>query len=282
MALDLMNSYNNDSTIHLEAIMKKILIITLSILLLPSLSFSLTADEIIEKSNLAYYYSADDGRATITMKIKDRRGRERIREMSILRKDIVDGGRQNYYVYFHKPADVSKMVFMVWKQVDKDDDRWLYLPAIDLVKRIASSDKRSSFAGGAFTYEDVSGRRTSDDSHELLKEEELNGKNTYVIKNIPKDADLVEFSLYISWIDKETFLPLKGEYYDKNGKHYRTINIEKIDLIDGIPTVLKAKAENFDSGLSTVIEFSNVKHNVGLKESVFQERFLRRPPREVR
>lgn len=262
--------------------MTRYLLTLFSILWIPSIALALSADEIIEKSNLAYYYAGEDGSAKIKMNILDSRGRERYREMSILRKDVKDGGRQNYYVYFHQPADVSKMVFMVLKNVDRDDDRWLYLPAIDLVKRIASSDKRSSFAGGVFTYEDVSGRRTQDDTHELLREEEVKGKKAYVIKNIPKDTDVVEFSYYLSWIDKETFLPLKGDYYDRNGKHYRTIEVEKTGMIDGIPTVLKAKAENLDSGLSTIIEFSEVKYNVGLKENIFEERYLRRPPREVR
>ena len=134
----------------------------------PAISLALTADEIVEKSNLAYYYAGNDGRADLTMTITDRRSRERTREMTLLRLDIEDGGAQKFFVYFKKPSDVKKMVFMVWKQVKGDDDRWLYLPAIDLVRRIASSDKRSSFAGGAFTYEDVSGRRSADDTHELV------------------------------------------------------------------------------------------------------------------
>lgn len=262
--------------------MKKLILLTAILILVPSCLFAMTADEIIEKSNIAYYYAADDGKATAKMYIKDARGRERYREITILRKDLKDGGRQNYYVYFHEPADVSKMVFMVWKQVSGDDDRWLYMPAIDLVKRIATSDKRSSFAGGVFTYEDVSGRRTIDDTHTLLKEEKINGKDTYVIKNVPKDADVVEFSYYISWIDKSTFLPIKGEYYDKNGKLYRTIEVEKTKMIDGYPTAIKGVGKNLETGLETTIEFVDVKYNLGLKENIFEERFLRRPPREVR
>ena len=174
------------------------------------------------------------------------------------------------------------MVFLVWKQSKGDDDRWLYLPAIDLVRRIASSDKRSSFAGGAFTYEDVSGRRTSDDTHELIGEETINNQAVYVIKNTPKDADAVEFAYYIARIDKETFLPVRGEYFDKAGKHYRTIEVLDTTLIDGIPTVIKARAENLDKGLKTVVEFQDVKYNVGIKESIFKERYLRKPPKEVR
>lgn len=263
--------------------LKNVFIIIFTGLLGAAPAFAMTADEIVERSNLAYYYAGDDGRAELTMTITDRRGRVRLREMTLLRKDLKDGGRQNFYVYFRKPADVSGMVFMVWKQVKGDDDRWLYIPAIDLVKRIAASDKRSSFAGGVFTYEDVSGRRTADDSHELMGEEDLNGRAVYVIKNTPRDAGEVEFSYYIARIDKETYLPVKGEYYDKSGgKLYRTITVEKTGLVDGIPTVLRAAAEDLEKGLKTTVEFRDVAYNVGLKKRIFSERYLRRPPKEVK
>ena len=266
--------------------MKKIFLIMVMVILgstlVPGISFALTADEIMERSNLAYYYAGDDGRANVKMTITDRRGRVRTREMTMLRLDIEDGGAQKFYVYFKKPSDVKKMVFMVWKQVKGDDDRWLYLPAIDLVRRIASSDKRTSFAGGAFTYEDVSGRRTSDDTHELTGEETVNGQAVYVVKNTPIDSNSVEFSYYIAKIDKETFLPLLGEYFDHAGKHYRTIEVLETALIDGIPTVIKARAENIEKGLKTVVEFQDVQYNIGLKETIFKERYLRKPPKEVK
>lgn len=262
--------------------MKRIFALVFLILSIPALALAMTADEIVERSNLAYYYAGDDGAATIKMTITDSRGRERIREMTLLRKDIEDGGAQKFFVYFKEPSDVRRMVFMVWKQTEGDDDRWLYLPAIDLVKRIASSDKRSSFAGGVFTYEDVSGRRSTDDTHELIGEEKLNNRDAYVVKNIPKDAGQVEFAHYIAHIDKETFLPLKGEYYNAGGKLYRTIEVLETGVVDGFPTALKARAENLEKGLTTTVEFSGVRYNIGLAESVFQERYLRKPPKEVK
>jgi len=262
--------------------MKKILALVFLMLLFPASAFALTAGEIVERSNLAYYYAGDDGTARLKMTITDSRGRVRLREMTLLRKDIEDGGRQKFYVYFKEPSDVRRMVFMVWKQAEGDDDRWLYLPAIDLVKRIASSDKRSSFAGGVFTYEDVSGRRAADDEHELIGEEKFNGRDAYVVKNVPKDAGQVEFAYYIARIDKETFMPLKGEYYNAGGKLYRTIEVLETAVVDGFPTAMKARAENLEKGLTTTVEFSGVRYNIGLDESVFQERYLRKPPREVK
>lgn len=262
--------------------MKKMLAFFIVFMAFVEVSFALNADEIMEKANRAHYYAANDGRALIEMEITDSSGRKRNREMVILRKDVEDGGAQKYFVYFLKPADVEKMVFMVWKQAKGDDDRWLYVPAIDLVKRIASSDKRSSFAGGEFTYEDVSGRRTSDDAHELVGEEEYKGRKVYVVKNTPKDVDVVEFAHYVIKIDKETFLPVRGEYFDKKGKLYRVMESEESSVIDNVPTVTKTKAENFETGLKTTIVIKDVKYNSGLKEAIFTERYLRKPPQEVR
>lgn len=77
-----------------------------------------------------------DGRSEVRMLIRDGQGREQLRQFTILRMDLADGGDQHFYVAFSRPADVRDTVFMVAKHVDRDDDRWLYLPGLDLVKRI--------------------------------------------------------------------------------------------------------------------------------------------------
>ncbi len=237
---------------------------------------ALTVDEIVNKANLASYYAGDDGVARAKMLIYDKQGRTREREFTILRKDKEDGGEQYYYVYFHKPGDVRKMVFMVHKHIDRDDDRWLYLPALDLVKRIAASDKRTSFAGSHFFYEDVSGRSPTEDTH-TLKEET---GEYYVLDNVPKDPANVEFTHYVVWIDKKTFLPMKAEYYDAQGKVYRRMTVEKVEVIQGIPTVTRAKMEDLNTGGYTEMTFTRIEYNQGIPDKIFTERYLRKPPRK--
>src|SRR3989338_411906 len=133
---------------------------------------------VMEQMLLAYYYSGKDAREDVLMRIVNRQGQVRKRHLTMLRVDQTDGGEQSYYLYFHEPADVEGMSFLVLKHPGRDDDRWLYVPAIDLVKRIATSDKRTSFAGSDFTYEDVSGRDLEEDEHELLGEEAVDRKST--------------------------------------------------------------------------------------------------------
>jgi outer membrane lipoprotein-sorting protein len=241
-----------------------------------NLCIAADVDEIVHRANMASYYGADDGTARAKMAITSGTGQERSREFTILRLDKEDGGDQFYYVYFHKPGDVKKTVFMVHKKVGGDDDRWLYLPALDLVKRIGATDKRTSFVGAHYFYEDVSGRGIAEDTHVLTEETDT----SYVLDNTPKKPDEVEFASYRLWIDKTTYLPMKAEYKNGKGEVYRIVEALEVETISGVPTVVKSRVHDVESGGETVMTFSKIAYNVGLKESLFTERYLRKPPRK--
>jgi hypothetical protein len=238
---------------------------------------TMSAEEIVSRANQASYYPGKDGRAQVKMTIIDKSGSSRSREFTILRMNLADEN-QKFYVYFRAPADVNKMAFLVWKNVGGSDDRWLWLPALNLNKRIAPGDKRTSFVGSDFYYEDVSGRGIHEDHHQLLEET----AESYVIKSVPKKPEEVEFSWFKVMIDKKTFLPKKAEYYDRNNEIYREVEALEIKTVQGYPTVSVAEARDLKSGSSTRNEFSAVTFDLGLKERIFTERFLRRPPREIK
>lgn len=232
--------------------------------------------EIVEKANEVAYYSGQDGRADVKMSISDAKGNLRVREFTILRLNT-GNKNQKFYLYFKVPADVRKMAYLVWKNADKDDNRWLWLPALNLKKRIAPGDRRTSFAGSDFLYEDVSGRGTKEDTYVISSISDT----SWEIKATPKDPATVEFSFYNVWIDKKNFIPLKAEYYNKNGILYRRVEAKKIETIQGYATVTESIASDLQNGTMTTNSFTNVRYDIGLKEKIFTERFLRRPPREV-
>jgi len=240
----------------------------------------LSGEDIVKKSQEIFYYAGKDMKAKVLMKLISKTGKERIRELTMLRLNKEEGGEQKYYMFFHRPADVREMTFMVWKYLGKNDDRWLYVPAIKLVRRIAANDKNSSFVGSDFTYEDISGREVAEDTHTLKSEEALNGKSVYVVESIPNDEKSAYYSRKVSWIDQETFLPLKEEYYDKRGDLLKTFSADKIESVQGIATVMQRTMANVQNGHRTVVTFGKVNYNVGLKEDIFSERYLRSTPRE--
>ena len=219
------------------------------------------------------------------MQLIDSAGGTRTRVLTMLRRDEVEGGNQKYFIYFHEPGDVRGMTFMVWKHVAKEDERWIFVPAVDLIRRIAADDKRSSFVGSDFTYEDVSGREVDDDVHTLLREESLGERACYLIQSEPKaSADYVR---RLSWIDKEHLLPLREEYYDAQGELFRVFSADEIeDVATGegekahvLPTVTRRTMKNVKSGHRTEVTYASVTYDLGLSDDDFSERRMRRPPR---
>ena len=234
------------------------------------------ADEIIRRADLAAYYAGDDGRSEVRMIIADAQGRQQRRQFTVLRRNVAAGGDQQFLVVFSQPSDVRNTVFLVDKHIDRDDDRWLYLPGLDLVKRISASDKRTSFVGAHYFYEDVSGRRPSDDTHKLVETTDEH----YVLNHVPRDPQSVEFSSYATWIDRTTFLPMKIEYTNAAGDLYRRVEVFKVEDIDGHPTVTVSRVSDLLTGGKTDMQFRYIKYDIGLPEDVFTERSLRNPPRD--
>lgn len=248
---------------------------------LPARAQGVSGEEIVKKASLAQFYPGDDMKAKVLMRLISRDEKERVRELTMLRKDLQEGGEQRYFIYFHRPPDVREMTFMVWKFPGRDSDRWLYIPAIKLVRRIAANDKRSSFVGSDFSYEDVSGRPVEDDTHKLLKEEQIGGREVFVIESIPREPGSVDFSRKLSWIDKTTWLPLKEEYYDRRGDLMRVFTAEETREIQGFWTLTKRTMKNVQTGHRTEVSFGEVRYNLKLPADLFTERSLRTPPSEL-
>ena len=233
-------------------------------------------NEIVSRANLAAYYAGADGRSEARMIIRDAQGREQRRQFTVLRRNVEAGGDQEFLVVFSQPSDVRNTVFLVKKHAGGDDDRWLYLPGLDLVKRISAGDKRTSFVGAHYYYEDVSGRGPDEDMHVLI---ETNDEH-YVLEHTPRDTSTAEFTRYRTWIDRTTFLPMKIEYQDSAGEIFRRVEVLRVEDIEGYPTVTLSRVSDLASGGQTDMQFRYIDYDVGMDEAVFTERSLRNPPQQ--
>ena len=213
-------------------------------------SHAQTADPagIVRKMHQAFFYQGESFRARVKMTLTSASGSERIRELTMLRINMPKGGDQRYFMYFHAPGDVRRMAFLVYKYPARESDRWLFIPALNLVQRIAAKDAQSSFVGSDFTYEDISGRNVEADDHKLLREEEHGGKPCYVVESAPKGS--ASYKRKVSWIDKATSLPLKEEYYDVQDQLFKEFAAEDIQEIDNLPTAMKRTMKSVKTGLA--------------------------------
>jgi hypothetical protein len=244
----------------------------------PVLAQTSAALDLMNQSHLAYYYAGDGGQARVVMVLTDAQGKTRTREFWIVRRDVADMGDQRYYTYFLKPADVARTAFLVHKKAQANDDRWLYIPTLDLVKRIAADDRRASFVGSDFTYEDISGRLPSLDNHEIIGPDTAMGRPATKVKSTPKDPKTADYAYRFAWVDNEIKLPLKEEYIDKKGVAVRRFQIDSVETIEAIPTAVVRTMFNLATGRKTTISFTNISYKTNLKADDFNERLLKNPP----
>ncbi|MBE0662777.1 MAG: outer membrane lipoprotein-sorting protein [Bacteroidales bacterium] len=235
-----------------------------------SVSAQMSGQQIMEK--VYYNPTGEDMQGELTMTLTNSRGDQRVRQLKQFIKNYDDVEKK--IMFFLSPADVRNTSFMNWSYTDgRDDDQWIYLPALKRVRRISSDSKSDYFMGSDFTYDDMGDRHPNEDTHTLLREETINGKASYVVESVPKDATYM-YSKTITWVMKDNFLGLKREFYDRNGKLLKVLNIKKFDKIEGFWVILETEMKNVQKDHRTDIHFSKVEINKGLSDNQFTERAM--------
>jgi len=205
----------------------------------------------------------------MTMKLINKRGSERVRKVKSYSMDI--GKDKKTIMFFQYPGDVKGTGFLTWDydKIGKDDDKWLYLPAMKKTRRISgSSAKKDYFMGTDFTYDDMGSRNVDEDSHKLLREEEVQGHKCWVVESKSKDSRDI-YSKKVSWIRKDCLVALKVEYYDRLNKLHRVLSLSNIVKVDGFWIARKLHMANKQTNHQTIITIDNPKYNMGMTENQF-------------
>ncbi len=213
--------------------------------------------------------------ADLTMVLISSSGNQRVREIHQYIKDF--GKVEKKIMFFVKPADVRNTSFMNWSydNPNKDDDQWIYLPALKKVKRISSDSKGDYFMGSDFTYDDLGDRKPTDDTHKILRQEKLNGEDCYVIESHPKDKDYM-YSKTLTWVIKDKWIGLQKKFWDEDGEYLKTLHIQKYANIKGYWMLEQVEMDNAQSNHKTIMKLSHIKINSGIRNNMFTERMMKR------
>ena len=233
---------------------------------------SLTGKQIIEK---VYNRPAgDDQTSDLTMTLINKSGDQRVRKIKQFTKDL--GDLEKSIMFFLSPADVKNTSFMSWAyDSDQSDDQWIYLPALKKTKRISSDSKSDYFMGSDFTYDDLGDRKLEDDTHKLLREETIDGKECYVIESLSKDEDYM-YSKTMVWVNKSNFIGVKKEFYDEDEDLLKVLAIKEVEEISGIWVITNSEMKNVQKNHRTTMVLNNIQINTGMSESKFSERMMMR------
>jgi outer membrane lipoprotein-sorting protein len=258
-------------------------VLTAMAILVPFFSISQSlpsGDEIAQKIN-----ARDEGKQMIqdfSMELIDKAGKKQSRDTKIYRKDYKD--QRKSIVIYNNPSTVKGTGFMSfdYSAANKDDDQWLYLPALRKTRRISASNRGDYFLGTDFTYEDIKlGTKVSitDYKRKTLKEETIDGHKCYLVESTPVNDKITKelgYSKVHQWVDAQIWLIRKAQYWDVGGNLLKTTLITDVKPIQGIWTIHKLQAENHKTNHKTNILFKNVNYQVDVSDNIFTEESLER------
>ena len=222
----------------------------------------------------------DNQTADLQMTLIDQNDNERKRTIKLFSKDK---GRDTWRMqFFLAPADVKDTGFLTYDYYggDQDDDQWLYLPDLRKTKRIASSDKSSSFMGSDFSYADMTRRVLDEWDYKLLKEDLVDGQKVWLIETLPVSKaveDRYGYKKSIVYVRQDNFMVIRAIHVLKSGNKVKYMEVKKIDQIDGIWAAVETwmkTTRNKRTLHRTILTMDDIKYNQDLDESIFSVRQL--------
>ncbi len=239
---------------------------------------------------IAKINNVDDGEhatRNLTMTLTDKRGKKRVRETIGYRKYF--GKEKRTILFYKKPTNVKGTAFLTfdYPDADKDDDQWLYLPALRKVRRISAADRGDYFLGTDFTYEDIKleGKvDTKDYDFETIRSEVLVQESsppiqTVVIRGVAKSkltAKELGYGKTEFWVNVDTWLIAKSNYWDPKGRLLKTLTISDVSRIDGILTRHRMTINNHKTGHTSEFLFSNVDYKAPVSDGLFTKRAMKK------
>jgi len=179
------------------------------------------------------------------------------------------GKEDKLVIHFIAPEYAAGVTLSMGIKPYEDDDRWLYFPEVNIIRRVKAKDQHSNFMGTDFSYFDLSDREPDEENHKLLKIEKLNDRLCYVVETTPKEKVGNGYSKRITWVDKDRFTKMRIKYYDSAGKFKKQFDPQNWKQIDGIWTATRLVMEDFSFGHITIIERTNIRYNQNIPDDYF-------------
>ena len=216
-----------------------------------------------------------DFKAIMTMLLRNRHGEESLRDMRNQTLEVENDGDKTL-VIFDEPRDVKGTALLSFSHKVGDDDQWLYLPALKRVKRIASRNKSGPFMGSEFAYEDISSQEVEKYTYKYIGDSEHDGIACFLQERYPVDPNS-GYTRQQVWIDKQRYIPLKIDYYDRKNALLKTLVFRGYQqYLDQYWRADEMYMENHQTGKSTLLTWKKYDFRTGLTDSDFNKNSLKR------
>jgi Outer membrane lipoprotein-sorting protein len=250
--------------------MMKRIVPLLFTVIIPCSLFGLDGTEIAQRAH--DIADGETSHSAVQMDLIESNGEVKSRLIEEWGKD--EGELTSIVMGFRSPASVKDTRYLQIENEGRDDDKWIYLPALKRVRRIASSDGDKSFMGSDASYDDMESREVERDHHELLREERSAEWNCYVVKAWAKDPDDSQYAYRVTWFDKTSYVPVRVEMFDKREELVKVLTVEELRQIQGYWTPVQTLMKNVQTGHATRLTFKKIVYDEPLPELLFSTAFL--------
>lgn len=222
-------------------------------------------------------------KSMVEMKLKDlKSGDEEVRQIMEYGRNYDDGSGHkvtDMVMLFQSPANIKDTRFLQKENYGKDDDKWIYLPALKNTRRVNTSEGSKAFVGSDASYDDMSTREIDEDDHQYQGVEEKNVRGTTYtcdkVKEVPHDKKNSQYSYRITWVDQATHVPVYTEMYDKDGKLEKTLEVPVIVNYKGYTITKEAYLTNVQKKHSTALIIKKLAVDEAIPDRVFTADFLK-------
>ena len=218
-----------------------------------------------------------DSVSTMRMVLTNAKGQESVRQLRLKTlEDPDEPGESKSLVVFDQPRDVAGTALLAHAHKGREDEQWLYLPALARVKRISGSNRSGSFMGSEFSFEDFSTPDLDEFTYEHLRDEPCGHKTCWVMEQMSKDTK-TSYRRRVAWIDQTDLLPHRIDFYDRRNELQKTLTFSDYKLYqDKFWRAHLFHMKNHLTGKQTHLHWDEIKFGVGLNERDFTRNALKR------
>jgi hypothetical protein len=220
-----------------------------------------------------------DSRMDMTMRIVDRQGRVRERSLQLTALRGTAGAGDRLLLRLTAPGDIKGTGFLVWEHTKGDDERFLYLPALGRVRRIAGAEKQESFVGSDLSYEDIGGRELDDYNYTFAAGDAQwtapDGRTHAVWHLESKATDSnARYPRAVSVVRKDNFVVVAAEVFNRRNEREKSYQVRALQQIQGIWTATDVVMRNDLQRTRTELLVARALYNTGLTPDDFSRRVL--------
>jgi len=216
-----------------------------------------------------------DSRATLEMRLINKKGDESLRSLKINTLEVIGEGDKSLII-FNSPRDIKGTAFLSYTHALVPDEQWLYLPALKRVKRISSSNKSGPFLGSEYAFEDLTSFEIARFEYKYLRDEIVNEIDCFVIELIPR-YQYSGYTRQVAWIDKDRYIAIRVDYFDRKETLLKTQVFKKYQqFLNRYWRAGEQLMTNHQNGKSTALLWENYQFGLQFTDRDFDKNTLKR------